>query len=95
MSNVRRVSCRLLNICIVWTSLKTFHSRDMVLIACHNDRRLGSFSTKNTPMVFDTITNGIVYEPLDESDNYLNYSNFFHCLGFLARLDSFLLTHQS
>ena len=72
MSNVRRVSCRLLNICIVWTSLKTFHSRDMALIACHDDQRLGSFSTKNTPMVFDTITNCIVYEPLDKSDNTLN-----------------------
>ena len=53
-------SCRLLKICIVWTSLKTFHSGDMALFACHNDQRLRSFSTKNTPIVLDTI-NGIVY----------------------------------
>ena len=48
MSKVRRhsVSCRLLKICIVWTSLKTFCSGDMALFACHDDRRLGPFSTK-------------------------------------------------
>ena len=46
-------------------------SEDMVLFACHDDRRLGSFSTKNTPMVFDTITNGIVYEPLARSDDHM------------------------
>ena len=44
----------------------------MALFACHNDWRLGSFSTKDTPMVLDTITNGIVYELLAKSDNYLN-----------------------
>ena len=40
VSKVRQytVSCRLLNIRIVWTSLKTFHSGDMVLFVCHNDR---------------------------------------------------------
>ena len=74
MSKVRRytVSCRLLKICIVWTSLKTFRSGDMALLACHDDRQLSSLSTKNTPMVFGTITKGIVYEPLARSDDYLN-----------------------
>ena len=32
--------------CIVWTSLKTFPLGDMELFACHDDQRLGSFSTK-------------------------------------------------
>ena len=65
-SKVRRhsVSCRHLKICIVWTLLKTFHSGDMVTFACNDDQGLGSFSTKNTPMVLDTITNGTVYETL-------------------------------
>ena len=33
-----------------------------MLFACHDDQRLGSFLTKNTPgpVVFDTVTNGIV-----------------------------------
>ena len=44
--------------------------------ACHDDRRLGSFSTKNTPILLDTITNGLVYEPLARIDDYLNLSNF-------------------
>ena len=52
--------------------LKIFHSGDMALCACHDDRRLGSFSTKNTPMVLDMIKNGIVYESLARSDDYLN-----------------------
>ena len=30
------------------------------LFACHDDQRLSSFSTKNTPVVLDTIRNGIV-----------------------------------
>ena len=74
MSKVRwhTVSCRLLTIYIVWILLKTFPSGDMALYACHDDQRLSSFSTKNTPMVLDAITNGIVYEPLSRSDNYLN-----------------------
>ena len=40
MSKVRwyTVSCRLLKICIVWTSLKTFYSGDMASFACHDDR---------------------------------------------------------
>ena len=46
--------------------MKTFSSGDMALFACHDDQRLGSFSTKNTPMV---ITNGIVYESLARSDD--------------------------
>ena len=60
------------NIGIVWTLLKTFHLGDMASFACHDDGRLGSSSTKNTPMVLDTITNGTVYESLGRSDNYLN-----------------------
>ena len=32
------VSCRLLNICVVWTSLKTFRLGDMALFACPDDR---------------------------------------------------------
>ena len=50
MSKVWRytVSCRLLKMCIVWTSLKTLCSGGVALFGCHDDRRLGSFSTKNT-----------------------------------------------
>ena len=60
-SKVRRytVSYRLLKICIVWTSLKMFRSGDIALLACHNDQRFSSFSTRNTPVVLDTVTNGI------------------------------------
>ena len=74
MSKVRQytVSCGLLQICIVWTSLKTFCSGDMAPFAYHNDQRLGSFSIKNTPMVLDTIRNGTVHEPLGRSNDYLN-----------------------
>ena len=74
MSKVRwhAVSCRLLKIYIVWTMLKMFRSGDMVLFACHDDQQLGSFSTKNTPMVLNTIRNCIVYELLARSDDYLN-----------------------
>ena len=60
----------------LWTSLKMVCSEDMARFACHNDRRIGSFSTKNTPILLDTITNGLVYEPLARSDNYLNWSDF-------------------
>ena len=66
-----RVSGRLLKIRIVWTSLKTLCSGDMASFACHDDRQLGSFLTKSTPMVLDTITNGIEYELLAKSDDYL------------------------
>ena len=66
------VSCRLLKVCIVWTSLKSFCLGDMASFACHDDQRLRSFSTKNTPMVLDTIINGTVYEPLARIDDYLN-----------------------
>ena len=63
MSKMRRytVSCRFLKICIVWSSLKTFHLGDtcMALFVCHDDRQLSSFSTNNTPMVLDTITKDI------------------------------------
>ena len=40
----------------------------------HDDWQLSSFSTKNTPVVLDTITNGIAYEPLARArtDDYLN-----------------------
>ena len=74
MSKVRQhtASCRLLKIHIVWTSLKTFPSGDMALFACHDDQRLGSFSIKSTTMVFDTIRDGILYEQLARSDDYLN-----------------------
>ena len=74
MSSVRQhiVSCRLLKACIVWTSLKTFPSGDMMIFACRDDQQLGPFLTKNIPMVLDMITNGIVYELLARSDNYLN-----------------------
>ena len=74
MSKVRlyTVSCRLLKICIVWTSLETFRLGDMASFVCYDDRRLGSFLTKSTLIVLDTITNDTVYEPLARSDNYLN-----------------------
>ena len=42
-----------------------FCSGDMALFACHYDWQFSSFSTKNTPMVLGTITNGIVCEPLE------------------------------
>ena len=73
MSKVRhhRAHCRLLKICVVWTSLKMFCSGDMALFACHDDRRLGSLSTRNTPMVLDMTRNSNVYEPLARSDDYL------------------------
>ena len=54
--------------------------------ACDDDRRLGSFWTKNTPMVLDTIRNGIVYEPLAKLEQL-----YLIILG--SRLDSSLLTH--
>ena len=44
-------------------------SGDMASFACHNDQQLGCFSTKNTPIVLDTIINGTVYEPLARSDH--------------------------
>ena len=66
MSKLRfhTVYCRLLKICIVWTSLKKFRSVDMALFGYRDDWRLSSFLTRNTPMVLDTITNSIVYETL-------------------------------
>ena len=51
---------------------KTFRSGGMLLLACHDDQRLRSFSTKSAPMFLDTITNDIVCEPLARSDDYLN-----------------------
>ena len=62
---------------------------DMMSFACHYNWQFGSFSTKNTPMVFDTITNGIAYKLLARNDNYPTLI----VLG--SRLDSFLLTHRS
>ena len=41
------------------------------VIACHDDWRLGSLSTRNTPMVLDMTRNSTVYEPLARSDDYL------------------------
>ena len=74
MSKVRRhtVSCWLLKICIVWTLLKTFRLGDMALFASYDYQRLGSFLTKNMPMVLDMIRNSIVYKALTRSDDYLN-----------------------
>ena len=43
---------RLLKIYIL---LKTRCSEEKMSLAFHDDRQLGSFSIKNTPMVFDTI----------------------------------------
>ena len=83
MSKVRQytISCKLLKICIVWTSLKMFCSGDVALFVCHDHRQLRSFSTENTPMVLDMITNGTVYELLARSDDYLN-----------RQLDSLIMT---
>ena len=74
ISKVRQhtVSCKLLKICIVWTSLKTFRLGDMASFAHHNDRRLDSFSIKNKPILLGMITNGMVYELLAKNDNYIN-----------------------
>ena len=45
----------------------------MALFAGHDDQRLGSFLTKNTPIFLDTITtSATVYELLAKSDEYLN-----------------------
>ena len=48
-------------------SLNTFRLGDVASFACHDDQQLGFFSTENTPVVLDTITNGIVYEPVARS----------------------------
>ena len=45
-----------------------------MLFACHVDRVIGDSALsrqKNTPMILDIITNGIVYEPLARSDDYI------------------------
>ena len=62
-----RVSCRLLKISIVWTSLGMFCSGDMPVTMIGDS----ALSPPKTPMVLDTITNGIVYELLARSDDYL------------------------
>ena len=71
----------------MWTLLKTFCLGDKAAFACNNDRGLGSFLTKNTPMVLHIITNGTVNELLARSDKQLSLT----VLG--CMLDSFLLTH--
>ena len=45
-----------------------FCSGDVASFACHDDQRLLCFSTKNTPIVFGTISNSTVYEPLAASE---------------------------
>ena len=47
---------------------KMFCSRGMALLPA---MMISSFSTKNTPMVFDMTRNGTVYEPLARSDDYV------------------------
>ena len=47
----------------MWTLQKIFYSGDIGISA---------LSRQNTPMILDKITNGIVYEPLARSDDYLN-----------------------
>ena len=75
MSKVRRhtVSCRLLKIynhyCV--DLLKTFCLGDIYYLPAMMISDLALLD-KNTPMVLDTIRNGIVYEPLARSDDYLN-----------------------
>ena len=72
-----------------------FCSRDMASFACHDDQRLGSFSTKNTSILLDMITNGLVYEPLARSNDCLKLERLsLTVLGSNSRLDSFLLTHH-
>jgi hypothetical protein len=50
MSKVSRdiAACRLLQICIVWNSLRTLYSGDTGLFACHGDRRFGFLDRKHT-----------------------------------------------
>ena len=61
-------------------------------VACYDDQRLGSLSTRNTIMVLDMIRNSIIYEPLARSDDYLTLERL--SLTILAStLDGFLLTH--
>ena len=78
MSKARhhRVPCRLLKIHIMWISLKMFCSGDTACFAYHNDRRLSSLSTRNTPMILDMTRNSTVYELLARSDNYIKQSDF-------------------
>ena len=66
------VSCRLLKVRIVWTLLKTFYLGNMASFACIDEQQLCSFLTKNPPMLLNTIINGLVYEALPRSDDYLN-----------------------
>ena len=86
MSKVRhhRVPCRLLKICIVWTSLKMFCWEiwyDLPATMISDSTLL----MRNTSMVLDVTRNSIVYEPLASSNKYLkSESNFFDCLGFKA-----------
>ena len=42
------VSCRVLEICTMWTSLKTFRLEGMVLFGYHNDRQLALSRQKHT-----------------------------------------------
>ena len=42
------------------------------VIACHDDWQLGSFRTKNTPILLDMIIIGLVYELLAKIYDYLN-----------------------
>jgi hypothetical protein len=44
----------------------------MASFACHHDRRLGSFLTKNTPILLDTTTNGTENELRPISNGGLN-----------------------
>ena len=56
-------------VCIVQTLLKMFHSADMVyLSAMMISSSIGSFLTENTPLLLDTITNGMGYRTRDNSE---------------------------
>ena len=75
MSKVRlyTVSCRPLKICIiVWTLLKTFCLGDMRHLPAMMIGDSALSQQKTHLMVLDTITNGLVYEPLARSDDHLN-----------------------
>ena len=73
MSKVRhyRVPCRLRVNFAENVLFRTEISSGVTDLPATNDRRLGSLSTRNTPMVLDMTRNSIVYELLARSANYL------------------------
>ena len=64
-----------------------FHSRDLELLACHDDQQNLALSRQKTVMVLDTIRNGIVYELLARSDDYIYSATSIIRTSFIWNLD--------